>query len=168
MVMELLEGWSLKDELDAAGKLPIGRALAIVAPVCDALSHAHAAGIIHRDVKPSNLFLHQTADGEVIKMVDFGIAKVSSATVKADLGTLTETGSLIGTLVYMAPERLTGKTYDGQSDVYSVGIMLFEMLCGRLPFGAPRDDYWAMAFMHVTEPPPAAPPIEPRIPHQSH
>ncbi len=166
MVMELLEGWSLKDELDAARKLPIGRALAVVAPVCDALSHAHASGIIHRDVKPSNLFLHQTADGEIVKMVDFGIAKVSSATVKADLGTLTETGSLVGTLVYMAPERLTGKTYDGQSDVYSVGIMLFEMLCGRLPFGGPRDDYWAMAFMHVTEPPPAPRTIEPRIPHQ--
>jgi serine/threonine protein kinase len=165
MVMELLEGWSLKDELDAARKLSVGRALAVVAPVCDALSHAHASGIIHRDVKPSNLFLHQTADGEIVKMVDFGIAKVSSATVKADLGTLTETGSLIGTLVYMAPERLTGKTYDGQSDVYSVGIMLFEMLCGRLPF-APRDDYWAMAFMHVTEPPPAPRTIEPRIPHQ--
>jgi serine/threonine protein kinase len=153
MVMELLHGWSLKDELDVTERLTIPRCLSIVVPICDALAHAHALGIVHRDIKPSNIFIDQSEAGEVVKVVDFGVAKILNDAVTPKLKALTETGLVLGTLSYMAPERLDGRPYDGQSDMYSVGIMLYEMLCGRLPFEKSGDNFWSMGVMHLTTAP---------------
>jgi serine/threonine protein kinase len=152
LVMELLEGYTLTEELRQKGALSLGRAAQILYPVCSVLYKAHAAGIIHRDIKPDNIFLHQTAEGEVVKVVDFGIAKLMESNGSIDINSLTATGKIIGTPVYMAPERLEGKPYDGRSDVYSLGIVLYEMLCGRVPFYSSRDIF-ATVHMHLTKEP---------------
>jgi serine/threonine protein kinase len=131
LVMELLEGRSVTAEVQESGPLPLGRALSIAATVADVLAAAHAAGIVHRDVKPDNVFLHRGPEGEVVKVVDFGIAKLVGEAADADL---THTGGLIGTPSYTAPERLTGRAYDGRADVYSLGLTLYAMLAGRGPF----------------------------------
>jgi len=107
LVMELLTGCSLKDELDKQGILSVSRAIRILQPICSALAEAHTAGIIHRDVKPSNIFLHNSKDGEIVKVVDFGVAKLMAETLNPGMQSLTETGSFVGTPLYMAPERLT-------------------------------------------------------------
>ena len=135
LVMELLTGHSLGDELKRQKRLTLNRMKAILQPVCSALAEAHSVGIIHRDIKPDNIFLHRTRDGEVVKVVDFGLAKFKEeeAGVRMNTG-LTAAGIIIGTPTYMSPERLEGSPYDGRSDVYSVGIMMYEMVCGCLPF----------------------------------
>jgi serine/threonine protein kinase len=153
MVMELLNGWSLKDELDQKYTLSVSRCINILIPVCSALAEAHAMGIIHRDIKPSNIFLHQPKEGELVKVVDFGLAKLVSDTLNPEFQSLTETGSLLGTPVYMSPERLSNKPYDGQADMYSLGVMMYEMLCGRLPFQSSKDNYWSIVLMHMTHTP---------------
>src|SRR5204863_6777883 len=104
-------------------------------------------GIIHRDIKPDNIFLHQSSEGEIIKVLDFGIAKLMGEEWGAE--SLTGTGSFIGTPTYMAPERLGNNPYDGKSDVYSLGVMLYEMLCGRVPFYS-SEGPWQTVVMHLT------------------
>jgi len=161
LVMELLEGRSLADELDDRGQLTPDRASEIGASVCDVLAAAHDAGIVHRDVKPSNVFLHRAKEGEHVKVIDFGIAKlIDTESELFDSGGArrTATGILVGTPAYMAPERLNGDAYDGGADVYAVGVMLYEMLAGRLPFESAASGNWSLAMMlGVTE---AAPPSE--------
>jgi serine/threonine protein kinase len=116
------------------------------------LAESHSLSIIHRDIKPGNIFLHQQRGREVVKVVDFGIAKLANeAAVRQNL---TIEGGIIGTPAYMAPERFTGRSYDGRSDVYSLGIMLFQMLTGTLPFAGTADPM-RLAFMHVQQPPPS-------------
>jgi serine/threonine protein kinase len=155
LVMELLSGHSLKDELREKGSLSLKRCAAIIIPVCDVISKAHAAGILHRDIKPDNIFLNQTPEGEVIKVVDFGIAKLMDDSLSLDMKNLTATGGFIGTPTYMAPERFENRPYDGKSDVYSIGIMLYEMLCGRAPFLAKQSEFFAVIMQHLnTAPPP--------------
>src|SRR5262249_36060406 len=134
LVMELLEGRSLTEELREKGVLPPARCAEILMPVCDVLTKAHASGIVHRDIKPDNIYLNRTAVGEVVKVVDFGIAKLMDDTGGQNNESLTVTGGLLGTPTYMAPERLENKPYDGKADVYSLGIMLYRMLAGRVPF----------------------------------
>lgn len=151
MVMELLEGRSLAEEIEAVGTLSLQRACWIAADVCDVLAAAHDAGIVHRDVKPSNVFLHRPKVGhEQVKVIDFGIAKL----MDVDAGVLdsagarrTATGILVGTPAYMAPERLNGEAYDGRADVYAVGMMLYEMITGRLPFESDVKGNWSLAMM---------------------
>jgi serine/threonine protein kinase len=151
--MELLQGHSLEKELDTKTRLAPRRCAEIVVPVCGALAAAHAAGVVHRDIKPSNVFLHQTPHGEVPKILDFGIAKMSH---EAALGqSLTVDGSLLGTPAYMAPERFRRGPYGPRSDVYSVGAMLYEMLCGRLPFIPASADPLALVTMQAEEEPPS-------------
>lgn len=164
MVMELLEGLTLEQELKANRELSIERTARILVPVCNALADAHASGIIHRDIKPSNIFLQRTKEGENVKVVDFGIAKLVSDTLNPDLMSLTETGALLGTPTYMSPERLSNKPYDGQADVYSVGVMMYQMLCGQVPFESSKENYWYVVLMHMSNT--AAPPrqINPSIP----
>ena len=152
LVMELLEGHSLEKELEERGPLSPLRAAEIVVPVCSALAAAHAAGLIHRDVKPSNVFLHRTERGEVTKILDFGIAKLAAESAIGQ--SLTIDGSLLGTPAYMAPERFRRGPYGPKSDIYSVGAMLYEMLTGRLPFIPSTADPLALVAMQAEEDPP--------------
>ena len=165
LVMELLEGQSLQDEMQRVCRFSAPRCAEILAPLCAALAEAHGAGIVHRDVKPANVFLQRTPQGERVKVLDFGIAKMADEDARA--GTLTVAGGILGTPVYMAPERFRGEKVDGASDVYSVGVMLYQMLAGRAPFGAPDSDLMAIVMMHLhNEPPPlreADPEIAPEI-----
>jgi hypothetical protein len=141
LVMELLEGESMAARIDRAGPMAPAEAARVVAAVADALQAAHAAGVVHRDVKPGNVFL--TTAGEV-KVLDFGIA---AAAGEADL----TTGLLLGTAAYLAPERALGRPATPAADVYSLGVVLYELLAGRRPFEAGSDIELAMA--HVNAPP---------------
>lgn len=132
MVMELLEGEDLGHYLDRKVKLSVARSAEILTPVCHALKLAHDAGIVHRDLKPSNLFLSRSGDQEVVKILDFGIAKqtVSETSVDGE----TASGVLVGSPRYMSPEQAQGLTVDHRSDIWSLGVVLYEMLTGELPF----------------------------------
>src|SRR5262249_14822296 len=132
-------------------------------PICSVLEKAHAAGIVHRDIKPDNIFLHQSLEGEIVKVVDFGIAKLMGASSDLDIKDLTATGRIIGTLSYMSPERFQGKPYDGRSDVYSLGVMVYQMLCGKLPFSAEEGGYAAVMMQHLMQTPPPLRKINPNI-----
>lgn len=151
LVMELLEGHTLEAELRRWRRLPERRAAAILLPVCEVLHEAHGLGIIHRDVKPANIFLHRNRRQEVVKVLDFGIAKLVGDAAMSQSLTMDE--GILGTPAYMAPERLWGKPYDGRADAYSVGIMLYQMLAGRPPFMSEHNEAMAVAMMHVTHEP---------------
>ena len=148
LVMEMLDGESLDQLMKRAGRQDIMRSVEIITAVCDVLAEAHSIGIIHRDVKPANIFLHQTPRGEVVKVLDFGIAKLVGDAAAGKHLTLDE--GILGTPAYMAPERLSGRNYDGRSDVYSVGIMLYQMIAGTLPFQAKSNEALAVAMQHLT------------------
>jgi cell division protein FtsB len=166
LVMELLQGRSLADELREAGKLAAARCAQIIAAVCSVLAQAHTAGIVHRDIKPSNVFLHHDNGAELVKVIDFGIAKLSDETRDPELQAATATGMFVGTPAYMAPERLLNEPYDGRADVYSVGVMLFETLCGRLPFPTSgAGGYWSSAVNPLRQPPTPRE-VEPSIPEE--
>jgi serine/threonine protein kinase len=134
IAMELLEGRSLHDVFYTQAPIDWRRMLKIVAQMCSSLAEAHSQGIVHRDLKPENIYLeNRSGDPEFVKILDFGIAKV----MRGD-GTqapqLTATGQTLGTLEYMSPEQLMGKELDGRSDIYTVGVLLYELITGRLPF----------------------------------
>jgi eukaryotic-like serine/threonine-protein kinase len=153
LVMELLEGESLAARIDRAGPMPPPEAARVVAAVADALEAAHRAGVVHRDVKPGNVFL--TSAGEV-KVLDFGIA---SAAGDAAL----TTGDLIGTAAYLAPERVLGDRATPAADIYALGVVLYELLAGHRPFEAGSEVELAMAHVNAAPPPlgraaPSAPP----------
>ena len=152
LAMELLDGHSLEEEM-ARGPTPFVRCAEILAPVCEALASAHAAGIVHRDVKPANIYLHRGPHGEIPKVLDFGISKLIGDAAAEQRITLD--GSLIGTPAYMAPERFLNQAYDGKSDVYAVGVLLNQMICGSLPFSSAtgRLEPMALALMHTEEEP---------------
>ena len=134
LAMELIEGESLQDLLKSEGRLPIDECVHVVRQTAQALQAAHEAGIVHRDLKPGNIMLTRGRDGRrVVKVVDFDIAKGSSEGQSSDL---TQMGLVIGTPEYMSPEQLTADALDGRSDVYSLGMVLFRMLTGVLPFAA--------------------------------
>jgi len=138
IVMELVEGPSLK-ALMAERRLSTERAVEITAEVAQALDFAHRAGVVHRDIKPANVLV--AADGP--KVADFGIAKGG-----ARCSDMTETGITLGTARYLSPEQVEGKVLDARSDLYSLGVVLYEMLCGQAPFDADTD--LALALKHVT------------------
>ncbi|MCS7079583.1 MAG: serine/threonine protein kinase [Chloracidobacterium sp.] len=154
LVMELLDGRPLSDELQERFVLPLERCVEIIIPVCDVLTEAHASGIVHRDIKPDNIFLHRTRRGEIVKVLDFGIAKLARPPKGPGRPNLTATGILMGTPEYMSPERMRNKPYDGKADVYSLGIMMYQMLTGKLPFESPDNDFVAVMWMQVNDPPP--------------
>jgi serine/threonine-protein kinase len=140
IVMEYLEGKDLAELLHEEGTLPVERAIEYVMQACEALAAAHAIGIVHRDVKPENLFLVRRAQGiDVIKLLDFGISKlVLTGSVFDDGVPLVETRTLMGTPIYMSPEQIRGSgAVDGRADIWSLGCVLFELLTGHAPFGAP-------------------------------
>ncbi|WP_390637597.1 serine/threonine-protein kinase [Limnoglobus roseus] len=134
LVMELLRGWSLANELTADGPLPLHRAVTVARRVAEVLAAAHEAGILHRDIKPDNVFLHHEGDEEVVKVVDFGIAKFFGEQHSAETSRLTKTGRYVGTPAFVAPERVTGDVTDGRSDVFSLGAVLYEILTGVSPW----------------------------------
>lgn len=152
LVMEYLEGRSLADELERCGRLRPRRSLEVLEPVCDVLAEAHRLGTVHRDVKPSNVFLHQTRRGEVVKVLDFGLA-ADFQTAPGEAGSPAGDDTA-GTPAYIAPERLLGQPYDGSSDVYSLGVVLYEALVGRLPFASRPHNVAGMFWAHIQEPPP--------------
>jgi serine/threonine protein kinase len=132
LVMELLKGETLERHLRRQGPLPMPTAVAIAIPILSALAHAHENGIVHRDVTPANIFLAVDPDGHVTpKLLDFGIAKIP-----ADAPVQTIAGRVLGTPRYMAPERIRDQDIDGRSDLFSVGVILYEMLTGVCPFAA--------------------------------
>jgi tetratricopeptide (TPR) repeat protein len=139
MVMEFIEGESLKDVIQHQAPLPVPRACRIAKQVAAALDAAHRLGMIHRDIKPGNILLTRPATGageELAKVLDFGIAKMREAHLAAGAATLTRTGTSIGTPAYMSPEQAMGKTgegLDGRADLYSLGVVMYEMLTGDLP-----------------------------------
>jgi beta-lactam-binding protein with PASTA domain len=125
LVMEMVEGRNLKELIKENGPFPIDKAIAIAKQICDALEHAHEHQIIHRDIKPHNIII--TKDG-VVKVTDFGIARaVSTATV-------THSGNIMGSVHYFSPEQARGEIADERSDIYSLGVVIYEMLTGELPF----------------------------------
>ncbi len=137
IVMELVRGTTLRDLLDDQGHLHPGRTVEIAVQVADALEHAHANGLVHRDVKPGNILLSD--DGRVL-VADFGIAKAAEG--GADL---TEVGQMVGTAKYLSPEQVEGTPLDARSDVYALGVVLYEMLCGRAPFSGDNATTTAVA-----------------------
>jgi DNA-binding response OmpR family regulator len=153
IVMELLEGLSLSALLWKAGAIPPDRCVEIMVPVCEMLAAAHDAGLVHRDIKPDNVFLHRPIRGEeVVKVLDFGIAKLLADFEESAPQTRTRT--LVGTPSYVCPERLRGLDYDGRADVYSVGVMLYLMLSGALPFPLPGAEPIAAALAAIERDPP--------------
>jgi serine/threonine-protein kinase len=125
IVMEYVEGVTLGDELKRSGPLAPARVVDLALQICGGLEHAHASGLVHRDVKPGNLLLR--ADGTV-KIADFGIARAAQATK------LTQIGSVLGTAAYLAPEQAAGEQVTAAADIYSLGCVLFELLTGRTPY----------------------------------
>jgi serine/threonine-protein kinase len=160
--MELLEGSSLSDALDAVGPMPAARAVEIVRQVLQGLGAAHAKGIVHRDMKPENVFL-TTKGGraDFTKIMDFGISKFMISTESKVR--LTATGAVIGTPVYMAPEQAMAiGDVDARVDLYAVGVMLYELLAGHPPFQAPS--YIALVTQHLNLAPPPLGAARPDLP----
>lgn len=159
-VMELLEGETLAARLRARGPLPPASAARLAARIADALAAAHAVNVVHRDLKPENVFLvgarRETAPEEDVRVVDFGAATIVGASK------LTRPGIVFGTPAYMSPEQASGEPVDGRADVYSLGVVLFEMLTGRAPFQA--ETYAEVLTKHLFEAPPRpAPPSGARL-----
>jgi tRNA A-37 threonylcarbamoyl transferase component Bud32 len=139
MVMELLEGRDLGNELIVRGALPVAQCIDYVLQACEAVAEAHAAGVIHRDLKPSNLFLtHRPGGAPLIKVLDFGISKIVGGAGEDKLEpSLTGTSTLLGSPRYMSPEQLRGtKNVDVRTDVWALGVILYELLSGTIPFEA--------------------------------
>jgi serine/threonine-protein kinase len=153
LVMELLKGTLLQNVLEE-GPLPVARALVIARQILVALGEAHKIGVVHRDVKPSNVMLVDVNGLETVKLFDFGIAANERAAVK-----LTAAGTAFGTPEYISPEMAMGQKVDGRADQYGVGVVLFEMITGRLPFV--RNDGIEYLRAHINEKPPLASEVAP-------
>ncbi len=137
IIMELLEGKNLNQTVRSEGPFPVSRALPILIQACGALDEAHKAGIIHRDLKPENIFLVQNASvRDFPKLLDFGLAKVGERQLRPGSVILTQEGMVFGTPEFMSPEQAQGKTLTPASDVYSLAVILYEVLTGKLPFDA--------------------------------
>ncbi|PJF01568.1 serine/threonine protein kinase [Streptomyces carminius] len=159
IVMEYIEGEPLRNALDEDvarfGAMPSDKALKIVSEVLAALEVSHEMGLVHRDIKPGNVMLNRRG---VVKVMDFGIARAMQSGVTS----MTQTGMVVGTPQYLSPEQALGRGVDARSDLYSVGVMLFELLTGRLPFDA--DSPLAIAYAHVQEEPPVPSAINRSLP----
>ena len=145
IVMEYVEGHTVKDLISDGTAVPINEAVEIVSGVLSALDYSHANHLVHRDIKPGNIML--TSDGK-IKVMDFGIARA----LTDSQATMTQTNAVVGTAQYLSPEQARGETVDARSDLYSTGVVLFELLTGRPPFKG--DSAVAVAYQHVEQIPP--------------
>src|SRR5436853_4648796 len=144
IVFEYVDGENLKRMIERRGPAPVPTALELAMQVARGLSFAHQQGLVHRDVKPQNVLLN--GDGQA-KVTDFGIAR----SLDVHQG-VTRTGTVLGTSDYIAPEQAQGQAVDEQSDVYSLGVVLYELLTGKVPF--PGENFVAVAMRHIHEPPP--------------
>ncbi|MCP5046150.1 MAG: serine/threonine protein kinase [bacterium] len=142
IVMEYVEGKTLKALIDEAGKIPPDQALKIVSLILQGLMYAHAQGVFHRDIKPANIFL--TTEGEA-KIGDFGIAKVEG------IDGLTRVGSVIGTPLYSSPEQILGQKIDATTDIYSLGVTLYEMVTGSTPFKSDTGNNFSIQQAHLNK-----------------
>src|SRR5258706_8641127 len=151
IVMEMLEGRNLNQTVRAEGPMPVERALPILIQVCGALQEAHDLGIVHRDLKPENIFLsRQGGINDYPKVLDFGLAKVTERQMQPGSVILTQEGMVFGTPEFMSPEQAQGKTLDARSDIYSLAVILYEVLTGKLPFSARTPMEYIQK--HVTDP----------------
>lgn len=167
IVMELLEGRTLRDLLAREAPLDVARVVSIMLQTCAAVSAAHDVGLIHRDLKPANIFIEQRSNSPAtVKVLDFGVAKFAvEEQADDDYQTLTQVGAIIGTPRYMSPEQCSGSGgVTPASDVYSLGIVLYEMLSGVVPFSA--DTPLALALRHVSEQPRPLREIVPDVPEE--
>ena len=154
LAMEMLHGKSLHHLERAEGKLEPDRVLRIIDQVAEALGEAHQNGIVHRDMKPENVFIERRGADDYVKVLDFGIAKMM--TDERGTAALTAVGQTLGTLEFMSPEQLRGMPLDGRSDIYALGIMAYEMLTGELPFKDAKTPVQIINFhMQKTPPPPS-------------
>jgi HAMP domain-containing protein len=159
--MEYLEGVTLKDLIRNKGALPVPVGLRIAKQMCQGLEAAHLQGVVHRDIKPQNmLILPETGD---LKIMDFGIARVQAVKPGAEAG-LTTAGTVMGTPDYMSPEQAQGLPADFRSDIYSLGIVLFEVFTGALPFTG--DTLMQIVLSHIRNPPPAPRSVNPQVPER--
>ncbi len=150
IAMELLEGLTLYDLLRKERPLPIRRALRVMAQVAQSLAEAHGKEIVHRDLKPENIFLVNVSDNpDYVKVLDFGVAKLRDH--KSEAGTLTQAGSIFGTPRYMSPEQCSAQPVDARSDLYTLGVILYEMVTGNAPFVG--DQALQLLLAHVNEAP---------------
>jgi tRNA A-37 threonylcarbamoyl transferase component Bud32 len=161
IAMEFVKGDPLADVIEQGGAMPVDRSLKIMRQICGALDEAHEQGIIHRDLKPENVILTTRAgEADFVKVLDFGIAARTESADQQREQKLTQQGMVLGTPPYMSPEQFTGKELDRRSDIYSLGVMTYEMITGRLPFEA--DTPWQWATQHMTAQPT---PFEASAPH---
>jgi serine/threonine-protein kinase len=151
IVMEMLEGRNLNQTVRKEGPMPPERAIPILIQVCGALQEAHDLGIVHRDLKPENIFLSkQGGISDFPKVLDFGLAKVTERQMQPGSVILTQEGMVFGTPEFMSPEQAQGKTLDARSDIYSLAVILYEVLTGKLPFSARTPMEYIQK--HVTDP----------------
>src|SRR3954468_10221570 len=154
IVFEHVDGENLKELVVRSGRLPVRRAVELALPVADGLAFAHQEGLVHRDVKPQNVLLSR--EGEV-KVTDFGIAR----SLDVEHG-VTQTGTVLGTGEYLAPEQASGKPVSPATDVYSLGVVLWELLVGDVPFTG--ENFVAVALRHLNDPPPPLAKLRPDVP----
>jgi serine/threonine-protein kinase len=151
IVMEMLDGKNLNQRVRRGGPMPIGNAIPILVQVCGALQEAHEMGIVHRDLKPENIFLStQGGITDFPKVLDFGLAKVTERQMQPGSVILTQEGMVFGTPEFMSPEQAQGRTLDARSDIYSLAVILYEVVSGKLPFDARTPMEYIQK--HVTEP----------------
>jgi len=155
IAMEYVEGEDLKVHLRRVGRMEPSDAERVALAVCEALDYAHGQGIVHRDIKPQNILL---ATNGTVKVADFGIARAMSAV------TITQTGTVLGTVQYLSPEQARGGGVGRASDIYALGVVLYEILTGRLPFAG--DSPIAIALMHLHDAPPSPRAVEPSVPRR--
>jgi tetratricopeptide (TPR) repeat protein len=161
LAMEFLAGTSLAAAI-AAGPMPVPRALAIMRQILRALDHAHAAGVVHRDLKPENIMLvERDGNREAVKILDFGIAKVTEPQSAPGREALTQAGVIFGTPEYLSPEQALGEGVDARADIYAAGVILFEMLAGRRPFES--EDKVKIISMHLSHAPPRIREVNPAV-----
>lgn len=153
IAMEFLQGRDLEENTKNESLFPLREVLSIIAQVADALDYAHGKGIVHRDIKPANIM--RIEDSQEVKVTDFGIARITASSK-------TKTGVIMGTPSYMSPEQIAGKKVDGRSDIFSLGVVLFELLCGQKPFAG--EDMTSLMYRIAREKHPSVRTLNPRVP----